>query len=414
MNEDPAEDPISAEDPFEGDRAALFPKPDLVLPRMPDDELRKFIQDMLANQIFLSDQIRRPEDTGMVFMPLLMGALGDYDPKSFDVIGVFYEYHSKSLPRSINGYPCFASVRMLHRLDWLRAKKAIIAEQERLKDIPLPPDELAREFRVVLVEETVVRRPSNDRWLWDLRPTQLEAGQGYPRERLVVRRADHVSLQGWGREAQRSQPGGHKREGLEIDHVAFGEPLVGEGHTLLLRRYPHEPDRSAPDRNALVLDDSQKDIEFLDVKEVTDLEPPEALRDDVPTLVRHHAETDLASGYPFNVVRPYEIGVKRIRPPSVDLNEGCWRLVAPIVPPSNPIAPDVHTSLRLVGGPEGREEHRDWVQVVPGDSQERDGSLDGDREVTGCRSTTGADLDDGPERPVLDASEERTGEHPVR
>jgi len=141
MNEDPAEDPISAEDPFEGDRAALFPKPDLVLPRMPDDELRKFIQDMLANQIFVSEQVRNPADVGMVFMPLLLGALGDYDPRSYSDIGVFYEYHSKSLPRSINGYPCFTSVRMLHRLDWIRARKAIIAEQERLKEIPLPPDE---------------------------------------------------------------------------------------------------------------------------------------------------------------------------------------------------------------------------------------------------------------------------------
>jgi len=141
MSHEPENGPESDPSPFDGDRDALFPKPDLVLPRLTEDDLRKFVGDVLAGQIFVSSQIRNPSDVGMVFMPLLMGALANYDPESLKVIGVFYEYHEKSLPRSVNGYPCFMSVRMMHRLDWVRAWKALVAEEERKKRIEIPPDE---------------------------------------------------------------------------------------------------------------------------------------------------------------------------------------------------------------------------------------------------------------------------------
>jgi hypothetical protein len=42
-----------------------------------------------------------------------------------DEIGVVWEYHSKSMPRSINGLPCFMSCRIMHKDDWKRATKAL-------------------------------------------------------------------------------------------------------------------------------------------------------------------------------------------------------------------------------------------------------------------------------------------------
>jgi hypothetical protein len=50
-------------------------------------------------------------------------------------IGVLWEWMSKAGPRAINGYPTFFSVRLLHRDDWERARKAIIREQKRREDI---------------------------------------------------------------------------------------------------------------------------------------------------------------------------------------------------------------------------------------------------------------------------------------
>lgn len=45
-------------------------------------------------------------------------------------LGVIYEEYSKAGPRSINGYPCFFSFRVLSRNDWERARKAINRELE--------------------------------------------------------------------------------------------------------------------------------------------------------------------------------------------------------------------------------------------------------------------------------------------
>jgi len=42
-----------------------------------------------------------------------------------DDIGIVWEYHRKSLPRSINGLPCFMSCRIMHKDDWKRATKAL-------------------------------------------------------------------------------------------------------------------------------------------------------------------------------------------------------------------------------------------------------------------------------------------------
>jgi len=52
-------------------------------------------------------------------------------------IGVIYEYISKAGPRSINGYPCFFSFRILNKADWLRAHAAIVRELKRREDMEI-------------------------------------------------------------------------------------------------------------------------------------------------------------------------------------------------------------------------------------------------------------------------------------
>lgn len=128
-------------DPFRDDWDTL--KEGLKLPRKTDEELRAFVLDFLANRFFTSAHLRENEQDllGMVFMPIAMGGLSQYNPDSLKDIGLLYEDYAKSLPRSINGKPCFLSVQLLHRLDWEKARKVIAAEQERQRSIEIPPDD---------------------------------------------------------------------------------------------------------------------------------------------------------------------------------------------------------------------------------------------------------------------------------
>jgi hypothetical protein len=106
----------------------------LILPRMSDADLRKFVDDFTSDRIFSDRHFPPGTDPGtvsMVFMPLALGALAD----SLNVIGLFWEYTSEALPRGVNGYPTFASVRMMHREDFERARVAIGREIERRKAI---------------------------------------------------------------------------------------------------------------------------------------------------------------------------------------------------------------------------------------------------------------------------------------
>lgn len=110
-------------------------KPALELPKMSEEDLRKFVLDFIAGQIFSDRHVRSPNDMGMVFMPLLLGALSGYEVSSLEQIGLIYEYVGQAGPSSINGMPCFFSFRMMHRDDWARASAAIDREQERQKTL---------------------------------------------------------------------------------------------------------------------------------------------------------------------------------------------------------------------------------------------------------------------------------------
>jgi hypothetical protein len=52
-------------------------------------------------------------------------------------LGIVYEYYNKGGPRSVDGFPTFGSCRLLHKLDWQRAQKAIDRELARRKEIEI-------------------------------------------------------------------------------------------------------------------------------------------------------------------------------------------------------------------------------------------------------------------------------------
>ena len=134
------------------------------LGRMTDEALKEFVKGVLRNEIFTSEHIRRrtayvcpkcearrvwadapcPEcgeavvettepdiDLGLVFLPLAMGGLAEWPKDQIKLIGCLWAYNRTAFPRSINGYPMFPEMRVMHRDDWARASKAIAREQQR-------------------------------------------------------------------------------------------------------------------------------------------------------------------------------------------------------------------------------------------------------------------------------------------
>jgi len=83
-----------------------------------DVAIKELALGLVRNKYFCSDQLRNAADVHMVFMPLVF--LDKRTRKKIINDGVvhFYEEYSKASPRTINGYPCFMSMRMLTKLDY--------------------------------------------------------------------------------------------------------------------------------------------------------------------------------------------------------------------------------------------------------------------------------------------------------
>lgn len=107
-------------------------------PGVTDEQLREFVLAYADGRIFTSAHIPKSQETSLfplIFMPVALGAFSNIRKNDLKHIGVLWEFIDKALPRGINGYPMFASLRVLNRTDWDRARKAIAAELERRKDI---------------------------------------------------------------------------------------------------------------------------------------------------------------------------------------------------------------------------------------------------------------------------------------
>jgi hypothetical protein len=110
------------------------PKPQEVL-RMPKKDLQRFVRDFLAGLIFTSAQVHESDRQVPIFLPLDFGVLQKWDTESRMEVGVIWEYYKEALPRGVNGYPMFMSMRIMHRKDWARAAAAIDRERQRLEEI---------------------------------------------------------------------------------------------------------------------------------------------------------------------------------------------------------------------------------------------------------------------------------------
>lgn len=113
-------------------------KPALTLPHMSDADLKKFVLDFLGNAIFTDKHIAPHDQMSMlpmVFMPIALGALAKTEASSLEQIGCIWEFMSAAGPTAINGYPIFVSCRLMHKDDWVRAKEAIMREEERRANI---------------------------------------------------------------------------------------------------------------------------------------------------------------------------------------------------------------------------------------------------------------------------------------
>lgn len=116
------------------------------IPRMSEEALKKFVVDFCSNLLFTSAHVP-PHDHDLLpslFMPIVFGAFADATKEEYAQLGIVYEYYahpetgrSQVFPRSINGYPIFMSMRMMHVLDWEIAFNAIKRQREKLEQVEL-------------------------------------------------------------------------------------------------------------------------------------------------------------------------------------------------------------------------------------------------------------------------------------
>lgn len=103
---------------------AFLPKS---IPSRSEEEISQLAKDIVANLVFTSDHVRRPNDLKLVFMPVILGAFSDMTEEAKKDIGMLYEYYKEASPRSVNGMPIFFSVRILNVKDrkavWEKVKK---------------------------------------------------------------------------------------------------------------------------------------------------------------------------------------------------------------------------------------------------------------------------------------------------
>lgn len=130
--------PATVEEQLDADWSTLQATAEPIKPlqQMSKMELKKFVLDFLAGGIFTSAQIRDTNLISVVFLPLSLGALGNFSDEALKDVGIVWAYMSETLgTRSINGYPFFRACRFMHKEDWARASAAIARETARQEEI---------------------------------------------------------------------------------------------------------------------------------------------------------------------------------------------------------------------------------------------------------------------------------------
>jgi hypothetical protein len=106
------------------------------LPRLDSAEIKKFVLDFMAGDVFTDFHVTDKNLLPMVFMPLAMGGYESFSEKARSEIGCVYaRFSDGTFPRSINGYPIFGSCAFMHKDDWARAHAAITKARDALENI---------------------------------------------------------------------------------------------------------------------------------------------------------------------------------------------------------------------------------------------------------------------------------------
>jgi hypothetical protein len=115
----------------------------LGIARMSEEDMLRFVLDWCDGRIFSDQHVQQraphrwEETMALVFMPLAFGASANWTVEACSQLGIIYEYTDKALPRAINGMPCFLSMHVMHREDWMKCADAIERERKRRQEITL-------------------------------------------------------------------------------------------------------------------------------------------------------------------------------------------------------------------------------------------------------------------------------------
>ena len=82
---------------------------------MTSEEIKQLATDTFKEKVFFSTMIREIDKhlLGSIFMPITFMDKPQIEKLEKDKISAFYEYMNKALPRCINGYPMFPSMRTI-------------------------------------------------------------------------------------------------------------------------------------------------------------------------------------------------------------------------------------------------------------------------------------------------------------
>ena len=96
-------------------------------------DITKLARDVITNLVFMSDQVRGPNDIPMVFLPLAL--IDEKTMKDWQKRGIVHvwEFYSKSGPRGINGYPFFTSCHPINSTDYKKVREIEAKMREALE-----------------------------------------------------------------------------------------------------------------------------------------------------------------------------------------------------------------------------------------------------------------------------------------
>ena len=93
-----------------------------------EDEMNQLAVNIMESRIFTSDMLGPDTEQmlSMVFVPVMFIDRKSKDRMLEHDITLFYENYAVALPRGVNGYPMFMSMKMLNRADHARLNKKLV------------------------------------------------------------------------------------------------------------------------------------------------------------------------------------------------------------------------------------------------------------------------------------------------